>query len=59
MSEMAWVWLAALVIFAIVEASTVTLVSIWFVGGSLAALIAALLGADRAVEWEGKSLYEG
>ena len=46
MSEMAWVWLAALVIFAIVEASTVTLVSIWFVGGSLAALIAALLGAE-------------
>lgn len=44
MPEMAWVWLAALVVFAIVEASTVTLVSIWFVGGSLAALIAALAG---------------
>lgn len=46
MPEMAWVWLAALVIFAIVEASTVTLVSIWFVGGSLAALIAALCGGE-------------
>ena len=46
MPEMAWVWLGVLVIFAIVEASTVTLVSIWFVGGSLAALIAALLGAE-------------
>ncbi len=46
MSEMAWIWLGALAIFAIVEASTVSLVSIWFVGGSLAALIAALLGAE-------------
>lgn len=46
MSEMAWIWLGALIIFAIVEASTVSLVSIWFVGGSLAALIAALLGAE-------------
>lgn len=44
MPEMAWVWLAALIVFAIVEASTVTLVSIWFVGGSLAALITALCG---------------
>lgn len=44
MPEMAWVWLGALVVFAIVEASTVTLVSIWFVGGSLAALITALAG---------------
>lgn len=44
MPDMAWIWLAALVVFAIVEASTVTLVSIWFVGGSLAALIAALAG---------------
>ncbi len=44
MPVMAWVWLGALVVFAIVEASTVTLVSIWFVGGSFAALITALLG---------------
>ena len=46
MPEMAWIWLGVLIVFAIVEASTVTLVSIWFVGGSLAALIAALLGAE-------------
>lgn len=46
MPEMAWLWLGALVVFAIVEASTVSLVSIWFVGGSLAALIAALLGGE-------------
>ena len=45
MSEMAWIWLGLLVVFAIVEASTVSLVSIWFVGGSLVALVAALSGA--------------
>ena len=38
-------WLVLLVVFLIVEASTVTLVSIWFAAGSLAALLAALLGA--------------
>ena len=37
-------WLVLLVVFLIVEASTVTLVSIWFAAGSLAALLAALLG---------------
>ena len=39
------VWLVLLVVFLIVEASTVTLVSIWFAAGSLAALLAALFGA--------------
>ena len=38
-------WLVLLVVFLIVEASTVTLVSLWFAAGSLAALIAALLHA--------------
>ena len=38
-------WLAALVVFAAVEAATVNLVSIWFAGGALAALITAGLGA--------------
>lgn len=37
-------WLAALVVFAIVEGATVSLVSIWFVGGSAAALLTAILG---------------
>ncbi len=41
---MEWIWLAALVIFAIAEAATSALVSAWFIGGSLAALIAALCG---------------
>ncbi len=39
-------WFAAVVVFAMVEAATVSLVSLWFVGGSLAALIASLLGAE-------------
>ena len=39
------IWLVLLVVFLIVEASTVTLVSIWFAAGSLAALLAALFGA--------------
>ena len=39
-------WLVAMVLFMLVEANTVTLVSIWFATGSLAAMIAALLGAQ-------------
>lgn len=38
-------WVAALVVFLIVEAVTAGLVSIWFVCGSLVALICAALGA--------------
>ena len=37
-------WIAVMVLMVIVEASTVSLVSIWFAGGALVALIAALLG---------------
>lgn len=43
---MEWVWLAALVVFAILEASTSALVSLWFIGGALVAMFAALLGAN-------------
>ena len=45
MDGFAALWLAAAVLFAVVEASTVALVSLWFLGGALAAMIAALLGA--------------
>ena len=38
------IWLAALLVFLAVESVTVSLVSIWFAFGSLAALIVALLG---------------
>ena len=37
-------WLAALIVFATAEGATAQLVSVWFVGGSLAALIAAWCG---------------
>ena len=39
-------WLALLIVFAVLEASTVSLVSIWFMWGALTALIAALCGAE-------------
>lgn len=40
-----WGWLAALIAFAAAEGATAQLVSLWFMGGSVAALIAAGFGA--------------
>lgn len=40
------IWFGLMVLFGILEATTVTLVSIWFLGGSLAAMIAAMAGAN-------------
>ena len=37
-------WLARVVLFLVMEGSTVALVSIWFAAGSLTAMITALLG---------------
>lgn len=37
-------WLCAVVVFLVVEGATVTMVSLWFAAGALAALVAALLG---------------
>lgn len=45
MNEFAWLWLSAVVLFAVVEAATVALVSLWFLGGALVAFVASLLGA--------------
>ena len=42
----AYLWLAAMVVFLILEAGTVSLVSAWFAAGSLVALIASLCGAQ-------------
>ena len=42
---MIYTWIAAILVFLVVEAATVGLVSIWFAFGSLCALIAAALGA--------------
>lgn len=44
------VWTAAIIIFGIAEAATAALVSIWFVAGALAALIAAFAGASLPVQ---------
>lgn len=51
MPPMHWFWLAALVFFAIVEASTASLVSVWFIGGALVAMIAALLGGSMWLQF--------
>ena len=50
MDYMIWVWLAAAVVFGVVEALTAGLVSIWFVAGSAVALIGAFLGAGLGVQ---------
>ena len=39
------IWIILAVVFAAVEFGTVALISVWFVGGAVAALIASLLGA--------------
>ena len=39
------IWIAAIIIFGVVEAATAGLTSIWFVLGSVAALVAAVCGA--------------
>ena len=45
-----WLWLIALVVFAVVEAATAGLVCIWFAVGALAALLAGLFGAGILVQ---------
>ena len=39
------IWLVLLVVFLIAEAATVTMVSLWFAAGALAAMLVSLLGA--------------
>ena len=40
------VWLVLMIVFLMVESQTVTMVSLWFGAGALAALIAQLCGAE-------------
>ena len=40
-----WFWIAIAAVMAVAEAATVQLVSLWFVGGALGAIVANLLGA--------------
>ena len=47
---MVYLWIGAMIAFGLLEAATVNMVSIWFVGGALAALIAQLLGAHFWVQ---------
>lgn len=44
MNWAAIIWLVLMVVFLVVEASTVTMVSLWFAAGALAALVISLLG---------------
>ncbi|MBR3942796.1 MAG: NfeD family protein [Clostridia bacterium] len=44
------VWIGLMIVFLIVEAITVSMVSIWFAGGSVAAWIAYALGAPFWVQ---------
>ena len=43
--EFAVYWLIALIVFLVIEAVTLGLATIWFAGGALVALIAAMCGA--------------
>lgn len=44
-------WIVALVAFVVIEAITAQLVTIWFAVGSVAALIAEMLGAQVWLQW--------
>jgi len=50
MSDMMIVWLVLLVLSIGIEVATLGLVSIWFAGGSLVALIASAFGASQPVQ---------
>ncbi len=43
-------WIAAILLFVILEASTATVVSIWFAGGALVALLSCALGASLKIQ---------
>ena len=45
------IWIIAIAAFLTIEAATVSLVSLWFVGGSFCAMIAAILGASWLVQF--------
>lgn len=50
MEKEAILWLIAIIVFTAAEAATANLVSLWFVGGSVAAFAAALCGLS--VGWQ-------
>lgn len=48
--EFAVYWLIALIVFLVIEAVTLGLATIWFAGGALVALIAAMCGAGLGIQ---------
>ena len=44
------IWLGLMVLFLIVEAATVTMVSLWFAGGALAAMAVSALGGGLLLQ---------
>lgn len=48
--EFAVYWLVALIVFLVIEAATLGLATIWFAGGALIALIAAMCGAGIVIQ---------
>ncbi len=50
MPDLTITWLVFAVLFLVLELATVSLVSIWFVAGAIAALIASFLGASFGVQ---------
>ena len=46
MNWFAITWLALMIVFLLLEAGTVSMVTIWFAVGALAAMVASLLGAE-------------
>ena len=47
---MAVVWLGLMVLFLLLEAGTVALVSLWFAAGALAAILVSLLGGKLVIQ---------
>lgn len=45
-----WFWLAALILFLLMEGASAAVISLWFALGSLAALLAAALGASIPIQ---------
>lgn len=50
MNWAAIIWLILFVVFLAVEAATVTVVSLWFAGGALAAMAVSLLGGSTGLQ---------
>ncbi len=50
MNPMVFVWLVAIIVFLAVEISTVTLTSIWFAAGALAAMLVAMFTENFIVQ---------